>query len=122
MSEVIGNIQDPIVAVSQCLLEITEYDEALREALVDAALVVITPIVKMDYKPWLINDDTFRRTHFMSWTKHRPAHNKAVLRLFRDVAEHGLEYVVNTEDSSVGRTLARALEPIFRQAINPCRS
>ncbi|KAJ7839849.1 hypothetical protein B0H14DRAFT_1065264 [Mycena olivaceomarginata] len=84
--------------VIQFLLEISSTQGILQDALLDAALLNISPFLKPPWSASRIYGDVYRKMHSWPWTKHAPVHHQHTIALVQLIRSGGLDAVVITWD------------------------
>ncbi|KAJ7320717.1 hypothetical protein DFH08DRAFT_890073 [Mycena albidolilacea] len=104
--------------LTQFLLDLGA-DQLSKDALLDAVILLIIPLLIPDIRSWAIHEDVFRRSHFFPSLKLRPSYSKETLGLFSIIRENRLAFslvlafVIGQPYSQSSQQIADVLEPIF---------
>ncbi|KAJ7864312.1 hypothetical protein B0H14DRAFT_2736669 [Mycena olivaceomarginata] len=98
--------------LTQFLLDLGA-DQLSKDALLDAVILLVIPLLIPDMKSWAIHEDLFRRSHFFPSLKLRPSYSKETLGLFSIIRENRLASVIGKPGSHSSQQIADVLEPIF---------
>ncbi|KAJ7792619.1 hypothetical protein B0H14DRAFT_2930227 [Mycena olivaceomarginata] len=90
--------------LTQFLLDLGT-NQLSKDALLDAVILLVIPLLIPDMRSWAIYEDLFRRSHFFPSLKRRPSYSKETLGLFSIIRENRL--------GSSSQQIADVLEPIF---------
>jgi hypothetical protein len=98
--------------LTQFLLDLGT-DQLSKDALLDAVILLVIPLLIPDMRSWAIYEDLFRRSHFFPSLKRRPSYSKETLGLFSIIRENRLASVIGKPGSQSSQQIADVFEPIF---------
>ncbi|TFK38742.1 hypothetical protein BDQ12DRAFT_683255 [Crucibulum laeve] len=115
ISKAIQDSIPPSTFFTQFLTDIASSHRPLLDALLDAAITVILPLVRYDMKVWKIFDDLFRRANYFPSICRRKTYGKSTKKMLAIIESSGLRDVIQ-DDTERSREICSALEPIFQHA------